>query len=167
MDKMPTPYQTYENNLRKLITQRGIRQEDGRLNRTTVYVPGIIGILKHDAILELQSLSLIDKYTDDLKRMTTSLEIAIKNAKEDLNSRRLMVLNTDNFNEIYQCFTSAHFVYTGREEFNMYVYQRSADLAKLKDDSIFYSKIAQLFQLEVGKQVTKIIVFFGHIHVQV
>ena len=164
-DKGAKAYKTFEASLRRIINRKGMKQKDSRLNRTTMSLPGHFGILKHPDVLPwLQSQQLLDKYSDDLSRMTPSLNIAISNAKEDKNSRRLMVLNDQDFNEIYPCFIGTQFVYTHRKEFDMYVYQRSSDLAKLQDDCIFFSKLALLFQKKVGKKVTKIVIIFGHIH---
>lgn len=75
-----------------------------------------------------------------------------------------MVFNTDSYDTIYQCFTSFQFVYTKRKEFDMYVYQRSADVAKLKDDLVFFANIAQRFGKALFTPVSKIVVIYGHCH---
>lgn len=147
------------------IRKNGFVQVDKRLNRQTYNLPGHFIVLKNPKLFkELRSVILQEKYTNDLWRMEDSLDKAIKMAKKDKNSRRLMVFNDSNYHEIYQCFTHFHFVYTARNEFDMYVYQRSADTSKLEEDLAFFQCIGSYFGHEVDCPVTKIVVVYGSVH---
>lgn len=75
-----------------------------------------------------------------------------------------MAFNDQAFRLIFQCFTHFQFVYTARNEFDMYVYQRASDLAKLEDDLAFFSKVLSYFEKGTKEKVTKIVVVFGHVH---
>jgi hypothetical protein len=99
--------------------------------------------------------------------MILSFLRAVKEAKLDVNSRQLMVFNDENYEEVHQCFTSFQFVWTHRNEFDMYVYQRSSDLAKLLDDLIFFANVLAEFEKATRRRVTKIVVIFGNSHYEI
>lgn len=141
--------------------------DDKRLNRKVKSVPGHFIILGEDSIRELNKEKKLEKYKDDWKRMFRSFKEAVKLAKEDISSRRLMLFNGNNFYKVFPCFTHFQFVMTHRNEYDMYVYQRSSDLAKLKDDCVFFTKVAKKFEKKVGIKVTKIVIVFGDVHFEV
>jgi thymidylate synthase len=148
------------------IRESGFEQRDDRFDRTTKSLPGHVAIIKEDVVLEwLRQQELLDKYEDDWNRMKPSLDKAIEWAKEDVNNRRLVVQNDlSQFNEVFPCFTTIQFVWSGREEFDCYAYLRSSDLMKLKDDCIFFAKVMEYFEKKVDKPVTKLGIIFGHVH---
>lgn len=109
----------------------------------------------------------LTKYIDDWNRIEESgFRRIVAEARRDPDSRRLMVFNDQNYDKIYPCFTSFQFVATKRKEFDMYVYQRSADVAKLKDDLVFFGTVAKEFQRATLMPVTKIVVVYGHCHIE-
>lgn len=151
--------------LTKLIKEKGFVQSDKRLKRTTQSLPGHFVVVSNSSFLEwLRDETLLEKYKADSKRMYASFKKAISEAKKDPNSRRLMVFNDSKFSEINECFTHFQFVYTHRNEFDMYVYQRSSDLQKLLDDLIFFSYQMKKFEKATGYYVTKLVIVYGHIH---
>ena len=165
--KSPPEFVKLESELRLMIKEKGFQQIDNRLQRKTQSLPGHFIVVSNQSLLEwLRSEKVLSKYTDDLKRMYSSFKKAVDNAKIDPNSRRLMVFNDSKFNEINECFTHFHFVYTHRNEFDMYVYARSADMVKLKDDLVFFAHQMKKFE-KSGYYVTKLVVVFGHIHYEI
>ena len=96
--------------------------------------------------------------------MVSSFSDAVEEAKKDVNSRQLLVLNTHDFKNVHQCFNTFQFVYTHRGEFDLYVYQRSADIVKLKDDLVFFAAVAKEFEKQVCQKVSKFVITYGHIH---
>ncbi len=158
-------FKTLRDGLRRKIREHGFVQEDKRLGRITQSLPGHFSVIRKSLIDELTIHEPLLKYSDDWWRIVNSgLPNIIAEAKKDKNSRRLMVFNDQDYQSIFQCFTSFQFVYTERKKFDMYVYQRSSDLDKLHDDLIFYTAIARFFQRNVMIPVTKIVIIFGHIH---
>lgn len=151
--------------LKTKIRESGFEQEDTRFNRTTKALPGHFLVIKEQAIFDwLNEQELLEKYEGDLERMEQSLQNSIKWANEDLNNRRLVVTNMDNYEEVFPCFCLMQFVYTGREEFDCYVYMRSSDLAKLQDDFVYFAKMMKRFEKGTKQKVTKLVVTFGHVH---
>lgn len=164
----PIEYVNFVNSLYETIYTEGFDQVDNRLSRVTRALPGHFVEIRNSNIIEwLKKEEVLDKYKDDSKRMYVSFKRAIKEAKRDPNSRRLMVFNDSRFNEIYECFTSFHLVYTQRNEFDMYVYQRASDLSKLKDDLVFFAHQMKKFERGTGYYVTKLVVIYGSIHYEI
>lgn len=158
-------FEKMQKSLVDTIKEKGFEQVDNRLKRTTQSLPGHFVVVSNAPLLEwLRTQKLLAKYKDDSKRMYVSFKRAISDAKKDPNSRRLMVFNDSKFNEVNECFTHFHFVYTNRNEFDMYVYQRSADMMKLLDDMIFFSHQMAKFEQRTGYYVTKLVVVYGHCH---
>ena len=154
--------------LKEKIDKNGYKQEDKRMERMTQALPGHFIIISNPKLLEwLQGGKVLDKYKADSKRMYSSFRVAMKNAKEDVNSRRLMVFNDLKFKQVNECFTHFQFVYTHRNEFDLYVYQRSSDLDKLRDDLIFFAHQMKKFERGTGYYVTKLAVVYGSIHYEI
>lgn len=165
---IPIEVEIMTTTLRKKIIENGFRQEDKRLKRTTMSLPGDFVVVSNVGLLNwMKGEKQLDKYVDDWKRMYTSFNRMVKETKEDKNSRRLMVFNDSRYQNIYQCFTHFQFVYTGRNEFDMYVYQRSADIAKLKDDMIFFANIMKKFEQKTKEKCTKLVVIYGNVHEEI
>lgn len=161
-------YVKMEKSLVDIIKDKGFEQVDNRLKRVTRSLPGHFVVVGSAPLLEwLRKQKLLEKYKDDSKRMYVSFKRAILEAKKDKNSRRLMVFNDSKFSEVNECFTHFQFVYTHRNEFDMYVYQRSSDIGKLLDDMIFFAHQMERFEQRTGYYVTKLVVIFGHIHYQI
>lgn len=165
---IPIKLQELRVELKKAIDENGFRQNDERLKRVTMSLPGHFVVVSDSALLEwCANQDLLDKYLEDTKRMYASFKIAVDEAKKNPNSRQLMVFNDRNFAKIHQCFTHFHFVRTERGEFDMYVYQRSSDMSKLKDDLIFFAHQMKKFQKKTGHAVTALVIIFGHIHYEI
>lgn len=161
----PEEYTKLVKELETVIKEKGFVQVDKRLERTTQSLPGHFIVLSNPILLEwLRKQKVLPKYKDDSRRMYSSFKIAVREAKKDPNSRRLMVFNDSRFTDVGQCFTHFHFVYTHRNEFDLYVYQRSADIVKLKDDLVFFANQMKKFESQTGYYVTKLVVVYGHIH---
>lgn len=147
------------------IKEKGFEQVDTRLNRITQAMSGHFLSVSNQPLLEwLRAQTVLPKYRDDSKRMYSSFRRAILEAKHDANSRRLMVFNDSKFSEVGECFTHFHFVYTRRNEFDMYVYQRSSDVKKLLDDMIFFAHQMAKFEQRTGYYVTQLVVIYGNCH---
>lgn len=135
------------------------------MGRMVYALPGHFVVIKNPKIFKyLRTSELLLKYLPDRDRMVKSFLDSVELAKKDPQSRQLMVFNDHEYQTIHQCFTHMQFVMTKRKEFDLYVYQRSADLVKLKDDLTFFAHTAEEFQDKVGKKVTKIVVVYGNIH---
>lgn len=163
--KPPSGYIQMCRDLKLKIKEHGFEQQDQRLNRMVYALPGDFLVIKDPLIMEyLRYDKPLAKYRDDWHRMITSFLDACSEARKDLNSRQLLVLNTHDFRNVKQCFNTFQFVHTHRNEFDLYVYQRSADLEKLKDDLTFFRHVADAFEEQVDTDVTKIVVVYGNIH---
>jgi hypothetical protein len=150
------------------IAKNRFQQNDMNLNRETMSLPGHFIVIKDKEILDfLKNQPCLEKYDDDICRMNDSYESMINKARHDLNSRQLMVFNDSDFHKINQCFTSFQFVYTKRNEFDLYVYQRSSDVSKLIDDLIFFGNVSQIFENDIDKKVSKIVIIYGNIHYEI
>lgn len=165
IDKSPAQFRRMILDLEKEIRDHNFIQKDRRYSRRVYAIPGHFLVIKDPLVMSyLRRRGILRKYTDDWNRMTSSFLSAIHEAKRDLDSRQIVVFNNADFKEVKQCFTQFQFVYTARKEFDLYVYQRSGDLDKLKDDLTFFAHIAEAFEIEVRKKVTKIVVIYGNIH---
>lgn len=161
-----TKYLRIEKTLKAKIVKNGFIQEDERLMRKTRSMPGEFLVLKDSDVLNwLKGRKPLDKYRADMIRMQPSFNDLIRFAVADINSRRLVSFNTVEYLRDFECFLLAHFVWTHRKEFDLYIYQRSSDIRKLLDDVTFFAFLAKKFEDRVHKKVTKIVVIFGHIHI--
>ena len=153
------------NSLKKKIKKHGFIQEDKRLNRKTYSLPGHFEVIKDPLLLVyLENQKPLNKYNADWRRLSINFSSVVSEAKDDLNSRRLMLLNDHGYYSTYQCFTHFQFVYTHRKEFDMYVYQRSSDLSKLHDDLVFFAYVMKEFRQKTETNVTKLVVIYGNLH---
>jgi len=150
--------------LKLFVHEKGYTQDDKRLNRKVKAFPGHIYAMGSEMFDVLKKEKPIDKYTDDWKRMYPTFRLAVKTALEDKDSRRLVVLNDSRYSKVFQCFTHLHFMMTGRGDYDMYVYLRSSDLDKFKDDCVFFASIAKKFENQVKIPVTKLVIMFGSLH---
>ena len=143
-------------------------QNDIRYNRKTQSLAGHFAVIRKELLEELKSKSVQVKYLEDWNRIKPGFEFCVKEAIENPDSRRMVAYNTDNYYETFQCFNLIQFVNTGRNEFDMYVYQRSCDVdEKLKDDFIFFANIAQEFYERTNHKITKIVTIFGNVHYEI
>lgn len=162
-----TKVKRFISSLKTKIRESGFDQEDTRFNRSTKALPGHFLVIKEEIVLAwLREQELLPKYDADWARMLPSLDNCVKWANEDVNNRRLVVSNMDNYEEVFPCFCLIQFVWTAREEFDCYVYMRSSDLAKLQDDFIYFAKTMEYFEKKTSQKVTKLVVTFGHVHYQ-
>ena len=156
--------ETIISDLKAFVHEKGFTQEDKRLNRKTRSLPGHFVVIGPEILEGLKKEKPLDKYNDDWKRMYSTFRLAVKNATEDKNSRRLVVLNDSRFSKVYQCFTHIQFVMTDRGEFDIYAHLRSSDIDKFKDDCVFFASLAKRFEQKLNTPVTKLVVTFGHVH---
>lgn len=158
-------YTKLSTKLKEYILSKGFIQEDVRYGRKVWALPGHFVVLKDPRLLGyLLRRTILTKYVNDWNRMIPSFLSSTHEAKKNPNSRQLMVMNDEDYFKVFQCFTHMQFVYTARKEFDLYVYQRSADMEKLKEDLTFFAHVGQAFGIEVGKRVTKIVVVYGNVH---
>lgn len=158
-------YVEFKKKLKKEIDKNGYKVRDERFHRFVKSFPGHFTVIKDPAILTyLRFRPVISKYRDDWIRMMHSFSEAVREARADATSRRLMVFNDKDYLKIYQCFTHMQFMMTHRGEFDLYVYQRSADMDKLDDDLTFFAHVAKEFEELVGFGVSKIVVVYGNLH---
>ena len=154
--------------LRTKIRESGFEQYDSRFDRLTKALPGHFLVIKEEPVLQwLKDQQPLDKFKADYERMKASFLKLIEYAKEDVNNRRLCTINTDNYDEVFPCFLSLQFVWTGREEFDAYVYMRSSDVAKLKDDCVYFANLMSKFEKKTKHKVTKLIVVFANVHYEI
>lgn len=157
-----------ESQLKTIIDEKGFELKDTHFDRTVKNLPGHFTVVDDKEFLDwLRSEEVLEKYKDDSKRMYSSMKRAMSDAKTNLNSRWLMVFNDSKYDKVHQCFTHFQFIYTGRNEFDLYVYQRSADIAKLKDDLVFFAHQMKKFEKTVEQPVTKLVVVYGSLHYEV
>lgn len=158
-------YNSLEESLKEDIIKNGFVQDDKHFNRKVWALPGHFIVIKEKELLDfLRKERVLPKYKDDYYRMANSYLSARNLAREDKDSRQLVIFNDYNYDEVHQCFTHMQFVMTQRGEFDLYVYQRSADISKLKDDLVFFSSMSRYFEEDVQIPVTKIVVVYGHVH---
>lgn len=165
-ESIPSCFKVFQKRLINDIKKKNFIQEDKHLQRKTYSLPGHFVIITDELLRWLKRVKPITKYVEDWSRMTPSFFEAVKAARSDKNSRQLMVFNDDQYSIIKQCFTSFQFVYTKRKDFDLYVYQRSADMIKLKDDLIFFGNVAQVFGRATLTPINKIVVIYGHCHIE-
>lgn len=164
-DRAPQQYKKLVETLYGDIKKNNFLQDDKRFDRKVWALPGHFIVIGDAAVhLFLLRRSVLAKYLDDWNRMMPSFLKASAAAKKDPNDRQLVVFNDRDYDKVHQCFTHLQFVYTGRKEFDMYVYQRSADMEKLLEDLTFFVHLMEAFEIEVGKKVTKLVVVYGNIH---
>lgn len=96
--------------------------------------------------------------------MEPSINWCADQANKDPQSRRLLALNTDDYTHIFQCFNLVQFINTKDRNYDMYVYQRSQDLAKWADDIRCFLQVVDMFEVSTLAKVTKIVVIYGDIH---
>lgn len=159
-------FERAKEDLLRSIYHHGDTVEDKRLNRTVVQVFGICVVITSRVLLELQEEPLPEKFTADQERMQRTFDLAVLKAKADPDSRQLLVLNTDNFEEVQQCFQLLQF-HRHDDHFHALGYQRSGDMSKLKEDWIFFSHMAKKFEQEVGQEIDQIAITYGNLHVEV
>jgi len=167
-DSISPEFMKLHDELKTTVKEKGFVQVDNRMNRMTQSLPGHFVVVSNPKLLEwLDKQEVLGKYRDDSKRMYTSFKRVVKEVRKDPNSRQLMVFNDSKFNEVNECFTHFQFVYTHRNEFDLYVYQRSADIVKLKDDLVFFAHQMKKLEKLTHYYVTKLVVVYGHVHYEI
>lgn len=149
--------------LKEVIDTHGFDEKD-RLGRKVRALPGHFYVLKDEDLALFRELKVLEKYVDDEDRMRPDLAWCSKRAKIEPNSRQLIVHNNTGVRNVPACFNMVQFSMTHRKQYDMYVYQRSSDLAKWQDDISFFIRIKDLFEKWSGKKCTKIVIVYGNIH---
>lgn len=106
----------------------------------------------------------IPKYREDWDRMEPYFNEVIEEYKRNPDSRRMVILNTENYLKVFPCFLSLQFIKDRDGSYGAVVYQRSQDIEKLHDDLVFFGYILRKFEEKTGKTVSKIAISYGHIH---
>lgn len=161
---MKSRLEKIKDRLSKLLDKRGFVQRDRHLKRWTLSLPGHFVVIKGKDLNSAMMTESLPKYEKDSRRMRYSFDRCCSLAKKDEDSRQLMVFNDQDFYTNFQCFTHFQFVYTHRNEFDMYVYMRSSDLSKLKDDLVFFASVMKKFESKTRQKCTKLVIIFGHLH---
>lgn len=159
-------FKGFYDDLKYHIDKLGQTCEDKRLNRTVKRLLVVGTVAAMDIIQELKREETLDKYNDDYQRMKPTLDLAIRKAIVDKSSRQLVVLNTDNFMEVQQCFQLMQFIFNGKG-WMATVFQRSADLSKLKDDMVFFTRLIMDFELGTGYTVEMLDIHFTDLHYEI
>lgn len=150
-----------------LIESSGFVQTDKRLGRKTMSVIGSQLIVDEGNILRyLKSEKPLPKFKDDWERMKFTFDKTVEKFKEDPDSRRMVVFNADfTTNDIEQCFTQMHLL-RDDESYTVVVTQRSGDVAKMKDDLVFFGSVCHKWEQKLKVKIRKIVVCYSHIHYQ-
>ena len=167
--KQPQKPLTFEDSKKQVvdsILKYGKVVDDKRLARRIIQSVGIVVTIPLSVAEELEEKSLLEKYHPDSERMSKTYDIAIKKGLEDPGSRQLLVLNTDDYENVQQCFQLMQFILDDGE-YVAIVYQRSADTVKLKDDWIYFARTALMFSRSVNKKLKHISVHYGSIHLEI
>lgn len=155
----------YTEQLKKEIDERGFEYEDTRFNRKVKSISGHFLVIKE--LDEIKKNKLEEKYKKDWMRMYSYFKKTVKYCLEDSYSRRLVVFNNMNYKTNFQCFNLFQFVITANSNFDMYIYQRSADLAKFVDDVKFFGYVAKKFESRTKKIINKIVIIYGSVHYEI
>lgn len=150
--------------VRNSIKDVNFVQSDPRFNRSTWTVVGQSLKIPKEVLEYLNTKVPISKYRDDWTRMKPYFDAVISETKLNPDSRRLVVLNTDNYLSVQPCFLTLQFLKDNNGLFNVLVYQRSGDVEKLEDDLIFFSYIMRKFENQTGKKCDKLTVVYGSLH---
>lgn len=142
----------------------GFIQEDSRLSRRTKTLIGYNLTIDKKELAALRTQKPESKFIEDWKRMYHHYKVACQLLKDDPNTRRAVILNTHDYNKIYECFLVLEVV-KDRDGYTMCVYQRAGDLIKLIPDLVFYTYVCKKIEKEVPSvQITKLLVRYGHAH---
>lgn len=150
--------------IRSQIDKYGSIVYDARFNRHVKDVSGYHIVLDENSIELFRNVPVQIKYSKDWDKMRSWLIWCVREVKKDPYSRQLLMSNMGNYYTRFPCFNTFQFKYTQRGEFDLYVYQRSQDLAKWIDDIAFFRSVSKEFEKKTGYKVTKFIIIYGSIH---
>ena len=166
----PYELKTLTDLVRADIQTLGFDQADHRLSRRTrSYIGYRLPVDEGNLVRWLKKEKMPSKFEDDWDRIRPHLDRCAEMAKEDPESRRLVLFNDKDYHIHAQCFTQLHFLKDGSDEENRYVLvvtQRSGDLAKLDQDLIFFGNIASRWEKAAKTKVRRFVINYGHIHYQ-
>lgn len=152
---------------KNLIESTGFVQTDKRLGRKTMTVIGSQLVIDEGNILRyLKSEKPLAKFLEDWNRMKPWFDSSLTLAGQDLDSRRLVLFNAPFRDPDYPCFTQMQLV-RDDESFTVVVTQRSGDVAKMKDDLVFFGSICHKWEQKLRIKIRKIVVCYSHIHYQI
>lgn len=146
--------------LKTWLQNYGHDQKDLRLNRQVRFMSAMCSSVPYSLLPDSKPIM---KYKSDWKRMKKSFDIAVRLAKKDPDSRRLVVYNTQDSLRIQPCFLIIQFVRRDGE-YDVITYMRSSDVSKLDDDIVFFSEIINRFKKQTKAKIRRLILMFGHVH---
>ena len=92
----------------------------------------------------------------------------INTFKSDPWSRRLVVLNTDDYTRVQPCFLLMHFLKLPvLPQMEVIVYQRSLDYEKAYDDLVYFANVIKTFEFCTKRKVVQLTLVIGNAHVQI
>lgn len=150
--------------LKHVIDSQGFEKHDKRFHR---HCKGINSYLvDYSELLVDKPTSLPDdKYRDDWQRMYRYFSESLKEVQENQSSRRLILLNTNNYLVNYQCFQLMQFVIRADGNYDAIIYQRSADLLnKVENDIKFFLYICDKFEKKSYGKISTLRVMYGNLH---
>lgn len=150
--------------VRLTISMNGFDQVDSRFNRTTRAMVGYRIQIIDNPLAYIKNEMPLDKYREDWFRMKPSFDEAIREVNRNPDSRRLVVLNTEKYQEVQPCFLSMQFLKDETRNYKVVVFQRSQDLEKMKDDLVFFGMMARKFEIETSLTVDGLSVVYANIH---
>ena len=150
--------------LKELLERTGQDQHDKRFSRNVKGLNCHIADFS-DCLTEKQLLLPEDKYKDDWVRMYRTFNHACNDTIVNQNSRQMVVLNTNNYLSNFQCFQLMQFIQNpGTGDYDVLVYQRSADIDKMESDLKFFMYVITKFEKKTYGRVSSFKVIYGNLH---
>jgi hypothetical protein len=152
-----------KNDAIKIINEKGRTIRDNRLQRN-VRTLNCHMITHAVELSEQKSYPLEEKYKKDWERMYSSYVAACNEFINDPNTRRACILNTSNYYEHFPCFLTMEVLSSWGDNYDLIVFQRSADMQKFEADMNFFQYVLGKIKKRTGKNINRIIVFYASIH---
>jgi hypothetical protein len=143
----------------------GKKMYDDRFKRYVFAVNEITFCLEYKVLTDYMTRKPIEKYDDDIKRMTSSFNECVDEYSRNKTSRRMVALNTDKYNEVFPCFTQFQFISQFDGKITMIVTQRSMDAKKMNDDFTLFAWFAKEFSFMTDTKIDHISVNVANFHI--
>jgi len=165
---MKTELENFIEKVKITIKNNDFIQDDPRLKRKTYSLIGHRIYFEPGRVLSyLKETKPIIKYRQDWERMNDTFRLACRELTNNPDSRRAVVLNTQDYDEIYPCFLSIQIAKDKDGKFNVMVYQRSGDIEKMKDDLVFFGYVMKKFEEMLNIETKHLAVVYGSLHYDV